>query len=42
MRAQNRQDGRSERGLAVVNVADGADVNVSLCAIEFLYFCHMF
>ena len=33
---ENARDGRSERRLAVVDVTDGADVDVGLCALELL------
>ncbi len=37
---QHHRDGRRQRGLAVIDVTDGADVQVRLIAREFL-FCHV-
>jgi len=34
-------DGRGKSGLAMVDVADGADVNVDTVTVEFL-FCHLY
>src|SRR5207237_5407317 len=39
-RRKDLGDGRRERGLAVVDVTDRADVHMRLAAIEFL-FCHL-
>jgi hypothetical protein len=36
---EHMQNGRGQRGFAVVDVADGADVDVGLGAIE-SYVCH--
>src|SRR5699024_7842574 len=40
LQGQNLGDGGSQSGLAVVNVADGADVNMRLRTVKFCLFSH--
>ncbi len=35
-------DRSSQRGLSMINVADGSDIHVWLGALEFCFFCHIF
>jgi hypothetical protein len=42
LHVQDVSDGRGQSGLSVVNVTDGADVQMRLRAIEFFFLSHMF
>ena len=42
VRAQNRKNGGGQSRLSMVNVADGADVNVCFSAIKLFCFGHIF